>query len=863
MAKYTGHTITSDSALGSAVIKRSLRIDQGASDLTGSNYSRTFGSGNRKTYTISVWVKKCNTPGNIGDGDDQYSMFSAGGGGSGAAQGNFFFYNDDTLRFQSNPQPSTVLKLITNRKFRDDTSWYHLMAVLDTTQATESNRAKIYVNGVQETSFSTATYPSQNNTTVYFNGAFRHRVGSNSLGSDLTASYGNFNGYLAEYNFVDGQALEPSSFGFTDPQTGIWMPKRYEGTYGTNGFYLDFTDNTSTTTLGIDKSPNGNDFTPEDASTGDRVLDTPSNNFSTLRHHLEPAASGASLAEGNLKHTSGSSGSARNLNRMGISTLLPTSGKWYAEVKLLTNTNQTAIGVGPYQVELLPTVNNSRYVFIYGDDGNKYVNTNGSESNATYGSSYTQNDIIGIYVDMDASTPLVSFSKNGQWANGSGSWNQSTPTSYITLGDTFFTESTGGHLGIGFIVHSGSGPTSVSYQANFGQDSTFSGGNTAGGNSDDRGIGDFKYPVPSGALALCSANLVPTAPSIVRPQKHFDTLLWTGDDSSDRDITGLEFKPDMVWIKNRSQSDFHCIQDSVRGANKILYANDTDNEQTDNANGHVNSFLPDGFNVDAGGSGLVNENSENYVAWCWKAGGAAVSNSDGSITSSISANQTAGFSIVTWTGTGSAGTIGHGLGDTPKIVIVKRRSGGDNWQVYWIGAGTERSGFLSLTNAFSNGANTSYWGTSEPTSTVFSVGSSATQTNASGETYVAYCWSEIPGYSKFGEYRGNGNSKGKYVNCGFKPAFLIIKRINNSRNWMIFDNKRDPDNPVQTFLEADQSSSDATLNGGVLFLANGFRCITADTDVNANDTSGGDTYIYMAYAEQPGTTSFNTFPNAR
>ena len=378
MALFTGHTITSDSALGSAVIKRSLRIDQGVSDLTGSNYSRTFGSGNRKTFTISVWVKKCNTPGNIGDGDDQYSMISAGGGGSGASAGNFFFYNDDTLRFTSNPQPSVVLQLITNRRFRDDTSWYHLMAVLDTTQATESNRAKIYVNGVQETSFSTATYPSQDNTTVYLNGAFQHRVGSNSLGSNIANSYGNFNGYLAEFNFIDGQALDPSSFGFTDPQTGIWMPKRYEGTYGTNGFYLDFTDNTSTTTLGIDKSPNGNDFTPEDVDVTDCVLDTPSNNFSTLRYYTEPASSGSSLTEGNLKFITGSSGSARNLNRMGISTLLPTSGKWYAEVKVLDSNGQNFIGVAPYQVELLPDVNNTRYVFVYSSDGDKYVRTAGS-----------------------------------------------------------------------------------------------------------------------------------------------------------------------------------------------------------------------------------------------------------------------------------------------------------------------------------------------------------------------------------------------------------------------------------------------------------------------------------------------------
>ena len=861
MAKFTGHTITSDSALGSAVIERSLRFNNDDN----AYLQRSVGStSNRRTYTYSFWTKRALTA-------RAERQFIYNGQSSSAPYMEARFNYDgtdgyDTFQFFSYSSQYDM-RLCTRRSFRDSSAWYHFVIAVDTTQATESNRIKMYINGVQETDFytpggaSAEIYPSQN-----FDTAANVSGNIQVVGKHGYASGQSYDGYLAEFHHVDGYQYDPSYFGFTDPQTGIWMPKRYEGTHGTNGYYLDFSDNSSTAALGIDKSTNGNDFTVSNLATGDSTLDSPSNNFATLKFYSTPESSGCFLTEGNLKFVTGSSGSARNLDRMGISTLLPTSGKWYAEVRVLDSNGQNFIGVAPYQVELLPDVNNTRYVFVYSSDGDKYVRTAGSESSATYGSSYTQNDVIGIYVDMDASTPLVSFSKNGQWANGSGSWNQSTPTSYITLGDTFFTESTGGHLGIGFIVSSGSGGTSATYQFNFGQDSTFSGGNTAGGNSDDRGIGDFKYPVPSGALALCSVNFPLTAPSIVRPQKHFDTLLWTGNDSSDRDITGLEFKPDMVWIKNRSQSDFHCIQDSVRGANKILYANDTDNEQTNNANGHVNSFLPDGFNVDAGGSGLVNENSENYVAWCWKAGGTAVSNSDGSITSSISANTKAGFSVVTWTGSGADASVGHGLGKKPHVIFVKNRSAGDNWRVWFKDVTTSDAHALVLNDTTGVYTGSDKWYNSpngnDTTTTTFGVSNDGS-TNRSGESFVGYCWAEIPGFSKFGIYRGNGNAKGKFVDCGFRPAFLIIKRVNAARNWMLFDNKRDPDNPVQTFLEADQSSSDATLNDGVLFLANGFRCVTSDTDVNANDTSGGDTYIFMAYAEQPGTTSFDTFPNGR
>ena len=848
MAKFTGHTITSDSALGSAVIQRSLRFNRGDSPYL----QTTLGNGNVDKWTWSGWVKKTIN-------EQHQNIFSSG---SDNVVTMINFDNNDYLKVQNWHSAQKGTK-ITNRKFRDLTGWLHIVVIWDSGNSTADDRIRLYVNGTRETSFSSSSNPDQNQDSVINGntlGGSDYGEGKHFIGkfADVTDPSGT---YKTEIHFIDGYAYDPSYFGFTDPVTGIWMPKRYEGVYGSNGFYLDFSDNTSTTTLGIDKSPNGNDFTLNNLATGDSVLDTPSNNFSTLRYYTGPASSGSSLSEGNLKFITGSSGSARNLNRMGISTFLPTSGKWYVEVRALDSNGQNFIGVGSYQVEILQTANNTRYAFVY-TDGDKYVRTAGSESIATYAASYTQNDIIGIYVDMDASTPLVSFSKNGQWANGSGSWNQSTPTSYITLGDTFFTESTGGHSGIGFIVSSGSGGTSATYQFNFGQDSTFSGLTTAGGNKDDRGIGDFKYPVPSGALALCSVNLPLTAPSIVRPQKHFGALLYTGNGSSGHRISGLEFKPDFAWVKRRDSGANHGIYDSVTGVTSYLRA-DLNNAQDTNLS-HLSSFNEDGFTL--GADTYQNGNSQTFVAWCWKGGGTAVSNSDGSITSSVSANQEAGFSIVTWTGSGADASIGHGLGKKPKVLFVKNRSASDNWKVWFKGVTTDDSYSFQLDTSGANYSGSDKWynqpNGNDTTTTTFGVSDDGA-TNRSGELFVSYCWAEIPGYSKFGTYRGNGQSEGKFVDCGFRPAFLIIKRVNAARNWMIFDNKRDPDNPVQTFLEADQSSADATLNGGVDFLSNGFKCITSDTDVNANDTSGGDTYIYMAYAEQPGETSFDTFPNAR
>ena len=589
------------------------------------------------------------------------------------------------------------------------------------------------------------------------------------------------------------------------------------------------------------------------------MLDTPSNNFATLRMAGTPAASGSGLTEGNLEFTTGTTGSGGNSNRLPFNTISPTSGKWYVEVHP-TTTNLIFIGVHPYQVGIVPTGGATRWQGLYSYNGENYLaSTSSTASNSTYAASYGQPDIIGIYMDMDASPPQVYFSKNGQWANGSGSWNQSTPTGAITLGGTFFTTSTGGFEGIGINIRSASSSSNTSAQVNFGQDSTFSGFTAAGGYKDSAGIGDFKYPVPANALAMCSANLPITTPSIVRPQKHFDTVLYTGN-ASDQKITGLEFKPDMIWFKSRTSTSTHGMADSVRGRSKLFYPDTDQAQETSDSTRDLVSFDDGGFTVgnpqrlnSTNGSGL------SIVAWCWKAGGAAVSNSDGSITSSVSANTEAGFSIVSFTGNGTSGaTVGHGLNATPRWILVKERTtNSNNWAVYHASLGNTRAMYMDITND-QGGDFTGGWNNTSPTSSVFSLGNSV-ETNRSSGNFIAYCWSEVPGFSKFGSYEGNNNANGTYIHLGFRPAWVMIKNVDaGSTEWYILDNKRDTDNPVGQYLSASSTAAEATY---VFydFLSNGFKLRNTGSAQNPS----GQTIIYMAFAEQQGVTPFDTFPNAR
>ena len=337
---------------------------------------------------------------------------------------------------------------------------------------------------------------------------------------------------------------------------------------------------------------------------------------------------------------------------------------------------------------------------------------------------------------------------------------------------------------------------------------------------------------------------------------HFRIKLYAGNSTASRGITFDEssnMKPDWVWIKERDAAINHYGFDSVRGATKGLSQNITNAESTRDST-WFNSFDTNGFTI--GAEDNINDTGDNYVSWCWKASNAtAVSNTDGSITSSVSANTTAGFSIVSYVGTGANATVGHGLSATPKFIIIKSRDSAYGWRSYHASLGATKYIVLNDTSAATTASN--YMNDTEPTSSVFSLGNGQTP-NDSGDNYIAYCFAEKKGYSKFGSYTGNGNADGTFVYTGFKPAFVIIKRTDSTNNWLIFDNKRNEDNPMDKLLYVDLSSTEATQEN-YDFLSNGFKC--KGTGGKSN-TSGG-TYIFMAFAEAPIVGTNNVPANAR
>jgi len=826
MAKFTGHTITSDSALGDAKIQRSLRFD--SADTTYLNRTPSSAS-NRKTWTWSSWVKRDQVSG----GTNRY-IFMAGQTDGNDNVAHISFDNNDRFRLYG-VTGSFDYKMRTNGVYRDTSAWYHVMVTFDTTQATASNRVKLYVNGVQITDLGQSDYPSQNHDS-YFNNNVLHNIGRYNSGTTQW-----FEGYMAEINFIDGYAYDSSYFGFTDPQTGIWMPKRYEGTYGTNGFHLDFVDNSSTAALGKDTSGNGNDWTTNNFSTGDSMLDTPSNNFCTF-NSLDNDDN-ITVSEGGLK-IQGVGSWDQIKGNIGVS-----SGKWYFEIEAdaIGTTSGWFAGihefkaganyVNTYWSQNIYTVADYGYVYSVWDNNKAATNT----SEKSFSSDITAGDIVGFRVDLDNNE--FSISVNGT----------DKGKVYDIQSDITYTPA---------VNFYGSGSKAI---ANFGQDSTFAGAVSSGGYTDEGGVGDFKYPVPSGYRAICSVNLPPKVPSIVRPQRHFDTLLYTGTGSSNI-VEGLEFQPDLVWVKGRETAGYeHMLIDSVRGGTKSLITNDTDAESTHG--GRSMTFYPNGVRWNSD-SGNCNANGEDYVLWCWKGGGAAVSNSDGTITSSISVNQEAGFSIVSYTGNGTAGaTVGHGLNKKPAWIILIRRDSTGTRYVYhqFMNQGSNPEQHFSELN-FHGGATDSnnVHNDTAPTTSVFSL-SNNNASNGNTYTYIAYCWAEIPGYSKFGEYRATGNdNNGPYVHLGFRPAWVMIKSMSLSNSdWTIFDNKRNTSNPVNIHLAANQSHADGTDTYEVVdFLADGFR-VTGLGGAAINYNTSYPFLLYMAFAEQPTETPFTTFPNAR
>ena len=772
------------SGAGDYEISRSLRFS-GASE-TRLNFTPSS-DGNRKKWTWAAWIKR-------GSVDRRY-FWSAYTSGPNVTS--LQFHDTGNLNFEDWLSGYRFHLRTAAGFMRDPSAWFHLVVYVDTAQSTASDRVKLYVNGA-EPEFEATVYPTQNLDTKFNTGGLLHAIGTEGTNQRLW-----FDGYMADVYFLDGYAYDPSYFGETDATTGQWIPKKYEGSFGTNGYYLNFSDNSSTSALGTDSSGQGNNNTPVNFSVtagsgNDSLEDTPTNNFSVIN----PLAGYQSTFEvptnANLDFSLGNSEFAFS------SFEIPTSGKWYTEV-VFTEASSGRLGITN-----LVTKYDNKWDGISHMGGAIRVDDSQVQSGIT---SFDNNNVVGIKVDRDAGT--IAFTVDGS-ASGTAVniSSMSNPENLV--------------FEIGRNSSSGSAPAG---SINFGQRA-------------------FSH-LPAGYKGLCSANL--PDPTILLPNQNFNTILYTGDDSNDRDITGVGFQPDWLWIKNREGPDWNILQDAVRGANEILYTNRTDGAVTDNTNGHVNSFLADGFNVTAGASGNVNENNEDYVAWNWNAGGSTASNSDGSITSSVRANTTAGFSIITWTGTGSNLTIGHGLGVKPSAHITKARTGssGCPWFVYFSILGANSNLRLNTTAAVNSGSGQSdLYNDTEPTSSVITIGNSSC-INENGGTYVTYAFAEVAGYSKFGKYTGNGNADGTFVFTGFKPAWVMVKNKDSSYSWDINDNKRDPNNVCEKVLSANLGDAEATATS-MDFLSNGFKLRVNNNSQNRS----GDDFIYLAFAERP-------FKNAR
>jgi len=747
-------------------------------------FTPTTSSAARKTFTVSAWYKR----GNIGTvGQTLISPSNSGMTVFSHLLGASYSASDD---IKTNAKSgSYVWNVATNVQCRDPNAWYHQVMVVDTTESAASDRLKIYLNGVQITgsNLTTETYPALDlETPMNFADC---PIGVGRMGAYTGTDAEFFDGYMAQVAQVSELALEPTSFGEFD-DNGVWRPIDITGLdySGENSFLLDFADSGN---FGNDVSGNDNDFSSSGLAATDQMTDTPTNNFCTLSPIDK--SSNIPLSDGNLVGTFTSS-----WYNVKATFGVPSSGKWSFQLK-----------------------GSSAYLFagvIFGSDDYTDVDTNGTDALYYYGGA----GIIATY-------------RTGSYVQQTG---LNTPTADENMEILIDKDNDQIGIVIDDVVEMGT-DSGLEIQDTMTKFFIQGLNNTL---TTDFGQGGY-VPSQTGYLALSTANL--TTPTILDGTANFQPTLYTGNGSV-RNIDQTEnstFQPDLVWIKNRSAADSNMQIDVARGVTKEMNS-DNFAAQTTDANG-LTSFDSDGFGLGTGAGGY-NDNTENFVAWQWLAGaGAGSSNTDGSInTVSTSVNATAGFSISIWAGTDAEPvTIGHGLGVAPKMIIGKG-SGIGNWLVGHDSMGWTKATYWDSTAA-SYGPTTYYWADTAPTSTVFSTGKEGL--NLSGQNWVAYCFAEKEGYSRFESYTGNGNASGPVVYTGFKPAWVMIRKTSGTGNWVIMDSARSPYNEMDDQLLANTTAAETTGSEEIDFLSNGFKIRTADSDVN---TSAG-TYIYAAFAEYP------------
>jgi hypothetical protein len=591
------------------------------------------------------------------------------------------------------------------------------------------------------------------------------------------------------------------------------------GVGGVNSFYLKFDDNSSNAALGTDSSGLSNTFTVNNLSVAsgsdnDSLIDTPTNytpdsgnaggnyaTFNPLDSHSQ-----WTLSNGNLEITKSTSGGDRGC----FLTLGPTSGKFYWEVAFTALASENYIGLAKKgRISVTTDIySGGTDAYMYRNNGNKHGqgNASGGES---YGASWTTNDVIGVAVDWDAGS--ITFYKNG--STQGTAWTGQDFSEYMPA----------------VYANTNQSPAAVL----------------------NTGARPFAYTPPTGYVSLCTQNLAD--PTIADGSDHFDTKLYTGNASTQS--ISLSFGPDLLWLKSRSSTKIHALCDSVRGDGKLLYSNSTLAEQDIGAS--VVDLASSGFNLGYN-SGFTavshNHNNDSLVAWAWNAGTSTVSNTDGSITSNVRVNQSAGFSVVSWDGTSANATVGHGLNAAPEFIITKVRGMTSNWYCYHTGL-TDATKYIWLNSTNAEGTQTAAWNSTDPTSSVIHVGGEA-EVNRNGYNTIAYCFAPVEGYSAFGSYTANGSANGPFVYTGFRPRWALLKESSSSGElWVIYDSERNTSNvmgkqlyPSSNAAEADAS---ADTHARIDFLSNGFKIRGSHSSTNTN----GETIIYAAFAEHPFKTS--------
>ena len=745
-------------------------------------------------FTYSFWVKRCTF------GTYQYIVTWRDGSGAGSPYGMIQFNNDDTLspfEYDTASSANYAVYTVTDAVFRDPSAWYHIVVNFDYTRST-SDRVRVYANGTLQTFGTNSNSASAGTPQSQATGSDGNFLGVAKLYNAAT-QMGDF--YIAEMQLISDAALAASEFGETN-SNGVWVPKKYSGSYGDEGHFLDFE---SSGDLGNDVSGNNNDFTSSGLAAADQMTDTPTNNQITY-NPLNNQRSGGTLKDGNLVYNG-----PGTRTMVSLSANLPPTGKYAVAFSTnnvaanngwnfgITKSNNTNFGdaagsnedVGASDGLNMNPSSSSLYLYDYINSSS----INPSQAITTSDEFWMAVDMatgkcfLGIY-DASATAMVWIAADAGKDGNPATGANPSITISDM-IGSTEYTFAVGAKAPVLTLIKSadisGTTPTGFTYFEN---------------------VADFP------------------APTITDPSAQFQTELYTGNGtaigSGGKAVTftgNSSMQPDFVWIKNRDATDNHSLYDAVRGTTKQIESNTFAAETTQSEG--LTTFGSDGFTV--GSLAQVNTNTEDYVAWNWKE------------------SATPGFDIVSYTGNGSNRTISHSLGAVPKMIAVKMRSGTYEWTVYHVAVGN--TGMLKLNASEAVSTASSFWQDTTPTSSVFSLGTHG-NINKNTETFIAYLWAEVEGFSKFGSYTGNNNSDGVFINCGFKPRFLIVKKT-ASGNWMLSDTARNPYNPAATLLFPSTNDADTTGTDYIDFLSNGVKLR------HTGGLNGAANYIFLAFAENP------------